>query len=163
MHQNSESIINLLSFTEEHSSLPLVHKMYEVKGFLVYNYLWTFIIVGLSELFLFQDEPGRVKWGKYLDLNSRVLHFDLPSPSTAPTPPRRTETGTRLWTWSKTETPTSRTCCVETPPCWTQPRKAAWHECRSCAAQTTLTAATRRDATPPPCTSQVRHQTLLHT
>lgn len=86
-----------------------------------------------------------------------------PLSSTAPTPPRRTETGTRLWTWWRTGTPTSRTCWEETPRCWMPPRKAAWPGCRSYVAPTTLTVETRRDATQRLCTLQVtyikKHQT----
>lgn len=85
------------------------------------------------------------------------------SSSTGRTPPRRTETETRLWTWWRTGTPTSRTCWEETPRCWTPPKKAAWPGCRSYVAPTTSTVGIRRDATQHHCTSQVTHTyTLSH-
>lgn len=91
----------------------------------------------------------------YCLASSTDLHRDLLLSSTAQTPPRRTETGTRLWTWWRTGTPTSRTCWEETPRCWTPLKKAAWLGCRSYAAPTTSTVGIRRGATRHRCTSQV--------
>lgn len=91
-----------------------------------------------------------------------LLHWHINSLfSMALTHLRRTVMATWLWTWWRTETRTSRTCCVETPPCWMPPRRAVWLECRNSAALKTSTAETHRAGTPHHCTLQVTYLQLF--